>query len=679
MTRRRLLISPLVCSLAAAVFFMNAPPAVARHIQFGDLQYYLDIADPQISPDGKSIVLVVARPDYRNDAWEASLVLVDIASRNQRRLSNGAALKDVNFPRWSPSGDRLAFLAGLGSGDQETFQLFVMRMSDGRATQVTHAANDVSQFAWRPDGRAIAYVTADAAKHAPFDDAFAVGSDAYLTRAAATPSHIWLTSLDGRRQRRLTSGTAGLPSISPTYATVGSQLAWAPDGRSIAFARLPGAYEDGADRQEIRILDVATGAQRKLAQGRYQMMPLYSPDGARLAFAYPREGDYNQITQLFVAPAQGGTATLLTADLDRNVLWAAWMPGGSSLLLGADDRTRTSLWIQTVGGAARKLELGNVSWELTNNAEGDNWIPASVSRRGAIAFTGSEARHPYELYYMATPQSPPERLTDFNRQIAALDLAASHAFDWTGPNGFAEDGVVTYPPDYVSGKRYPLVVYIHGGPIASSATVFDELTQLLAARGYIVFRPNYRGSDNLGNAYERAIYRDAGDGPGRDVMAGVAALESTGVVDPNRVAVCGWSYGGFMTSWLIGHYHIWKAAVSGAAVNDWIVDYTTADDQAADRLQLGATPWSAQGYKAYIEQSPLTYAAHITTPTLIMGDTYDVRVPITQSYELFHALRDEGVPVKFVVYPVDGHLPADPVRYFDIDRRWVGWLSDYLK
>jgi len=234
-------------------------------------------------------------------------------------------------------------------------------------------------------------------------------------------------------------------------------------------------------------------------------------------------------------------------------------------------------------------------------------------------------------------------------------------------------------PGYVAGKRYPLVVDVHGGPIWSAATAFDELVQLLAARGFIVFRPNYRGSDNLGNAYERAIYRDAGDGPGRDVMSGVRALEAMGTVDPKRVAVSGWSYGGFMTSWLIGHYHIWKAAVSGAAVNDWIVDYTTADDQTADRLQLGTTPWSPEGRKEYIEQSPLTYAAQITTPTLIMADTFDVRVPATQSYELFHALRDEHVPVRFVAYPVYGHLPADPVRYFDIDRRWVDWLASYLK
>jgi len=671
-------LSFLIVAAASAVFFMNAAAADARSIGFGDLQTYVDIADPQISPDGKSVVLVVARPDYRHDVWATSLVLVDIASRRQRPLTDYSTVKDVESPRWSPAGDRLAFLAGTGPSDQEVFQLFAMSVADRRIAQLTHAANDVSQFAWRPDGKAIAYVTADVERRGPYDDAFEVSSGDYLARAATTPSHIWLTSLDAH-QRRLTAGGAGLPSMSPPYATVASQISWSSNGRTIAFARLPSADEDDANHQEIRLLDVATGTQRKLAPGRYQMMPLFSPDGRRIAYAYPREGDYNQITQLFASAASGGSGQLLTGDLDRNVLWAAWMPDGRSLLLGADDRTRTSMWIQTIGGPARKLDLGDVNWELTNNAEIDNWVPASVSKRGAIAFTGSTATHPYELYYKATADSPPMRLTDFNHALAALDLAPSHAFDYGGPNGFAEDGVVTYPPGYVAGKRYPLVVDVHGGPIWSAATAFDELVQLLAARGFIVFRPNYRGSDNLGNAYERAIYRDAGDGPGRDVMSGVRALEAMGTVDPKRVAVSGWSYGGFMTSWLIGHYHIWKAAVSGAAVNDWIVDYTTADDQTADRLQLGTTPWSPEGRKEYIEQSPLTYAAQITTPTLIMADTFDVRVPATQSYELFHALRDEHVPVRFVAYPVYGHLPADPVRYFDIDRRWVDWLASYLK
>jgi len=656
-------------------------PADARRIVLADLGSLVAVADPQFSPDGASVAVVVARPDYESDTFPTQLVLVDIASRRQRVLT--AAYQNVAMPRWSRRGDRLAFLADL---DEKT-QLFVMRMSDGSVRQITTSPTGVDQYAWRPDGQSLAYVAEDAApRHAPNDDAFVVGNNDYLTMSAPTPAQLWLVSADGSNRRRLTSGPAGLSGLSPSYASA-SPISWSPDGSAIAFARLPSAYDDDSNRQDIRIVDVASGRVRKLTSGVYQMMPLWSPNGASVAYLVPRAGDYNQVTQFFAAPAGGGSSFALTTDLDRNMLWGAWLPTGAGMLVGADDGAQTSMWLQPLHGAPRKLNLGDVDWEDASTIDwttaggigGTNWKPASISARGAIAFTGSEPNRPMDLYYLATPNSRPQRLTDFGHPIAALDLGRTSGVAWTGPNGFAEDGILTYPPVYVAGKKYPLVVYVHGGPIYSSSTAFDELCQLLAARDFLVFQPNYRGSDNLGNAYQRAIYRDAGDGPGKDVMAGIAALEARGIVDTSRIAVSGWSYGGYMTSWLIGHYHIWKAAVSGAAVNDWFVDYATADDHLADSLQLGVTPWTDDGYREYLRQSPIADAAAITTPTLIMSDVGDVRVPVTQSYELFHALRDNHVPVEFVAYPVSGHVPDDPVRNADIDRRWVEWMVRYLR
>jgi len=220
---------------------------------------------------------------------------------------------------------------------------------------------------------------------------------------------------------------------------------------------------------------------------------------------------------------------------------------------------------------------------------------------------------------------------------------------------------------------------IHGGPQASSATAFTFFLQLVAAHDYVVFSPNYRGSDNLGNAYQRAIFNDAGDGPGRDVMAGIAALEKLGFVDESKIAVSGWSYGGYMTTWLIGHYHVWKTAVAGAAVTDMNHQYNLADFNATERYIFRGSPWIGDNMKDYREQSPISYAPQIKTPTLILSDTGDARVTITQSYMLYHALKDNGVTVKFFAYPVAGHFPSDPVRAMDVQRRWLGWLDRYLK
>jgi dipeptidyl aminopeptidase/acylaminoacyl peptidase len=340
--------------------------------------------------------------------------------------------------------------------------------------------------------------------------------------------------------------------------------------------------------------------------------------------------------------------------------------------VGGNDGTRVSLWQQPFDGPAKKINLGKVnpSWSF--------WIDASVGKNGAIAFTGSEPQHPSELYYLANVNAELKRLTAFNEAVAALDLGKVESFEWKGPEGQAEDGVVVFPPAFDATKKYPLVLYIHGGPQAASTESFSAFPQLLAARGYVVFSPNYRGSDNLGNGYQRAIVNDAGDGPGRDVIAGLEALKAKGFVDPARIGVSGWSYGGYMTSWLIGHYDIWKTAVAGAAVTDFADQYNLADFNVQARWSFGGSPWTEGRAKAYAEQSPITYAANIKTPTLILSDTGDVRVPVTQSYRLYHALKDNGVPVKFIAYPVPGHFPNDPVRMRAVFRDWMSWLDQSL-
>ena len=238
--------------------------------------------------------------------------------------------------------------------------------------------------------------------------------------------------------------------------------------------------------------------------------------------------------------------------------------------------------------------------------------------------------------------------------------------------------MVTYPPDFSAGRKYPLVLYVHGGPRSASKEAFSSRAQLLAAQGWVVFEPNYRGSDNLGNAFQAAIWNDAGAGPGRDVMSGVDYLKRRGFVDESRMAVSGWSYGGYMTTWLLGHYPVWKAAIAGAAVTDWLDQYNLGDANVRRGSAFGGSPYVANNMAGYLDQSPITYAAKIRAPTLILSDTGDYRVPVTQSYRLYHALKDNGVPTKFFAYPVPGHSPADPVRQRDIDRRWIAWLAEYL-
>jgi dipeptidyl aminopeptidase/acylaminoacyl peptidase len=308
------------------------------------------------------------------------------------------------------------------------------------------------------------------------------------------------------------------------------------------------------------------------------------------------------------------------------------------------------------------------------------WLDASVNERGQIALTGSEPGSPIEIYLLDSAGGRPRQLTHYNKAITALELGKTETVRWTGQDGVANDGVVTYPPNFETGKKYPLVLYIHGGPRSASKEAFSNYAQLFAAQGWVVFEPNYRGSDNLGNAYQAAIWNDAGAGPGRDAMSGVEMLKKRGWVDEARMATCGWSYGGYMTTWLLGNYpKVWRAAVAGAAVTDWMDQYNLGDANVRRGSAFGGSPYTEEKRMEQMRvQSPMTYVNNVTAPTLIMATTGDYRVPITESYRFYHALRDRGVTTQFIGYPVAGHSPTDPVHQRDVYRRYVGWLKQYL-
>ena len=635
------------------------------------------LSSPQISPDGKSIAVVVATAQMESNHWESVLELVDVASGKHRPLTQGRI--KVSHPRWSPTGDRLAFLSPPNAGGKDADpQIFVLPMNGGESTQVTKVPNGVQHFSWSPDGKEFAFASEDERPNKKEiekgDDAFEVGNDDLFVSASPMPVHIWIISSEGASPRRLTSGSWSLP-ISLPPSPPASPLSWSPDGSEIAFTRQETPHSGDQDKATLRIVNVATGTIRAVTgQPSLEGFPSFSNDGRLLSYWQPRDRDPNNVNDIFVVSSTGGTGTNLTASIDRCCYQNIWMPDGISLLTGGNDGAKVALWEVPLQGQARRLDLGEVNpaWSF--------WIDVSVGAHGEIAFPGSTADRPTELYYCENSSAKPRRLTDFNSDVASLNLGKMEVIEWAGPDNFPENGMLTYPPGFRPGTKLPLVLYIHGGPWAASTTSFSAFSQLVAAHGYLVFSPNYRGSDNFGNAYQHAVFNDAGDGPGRDVMAGLEAVKAKGIVDESRIAVSGWSYGGYMTSWMIGHSTIWKAAIAGAALTDCTDEFYFSDGNMDDRYSFptNAMPWTEEGEKLYREQSPITYASQMKTPTLILTDTGDARVPPTQSFKLYHALKEQGVPVSMVAYPVPGHFPGDPVRAKDVYRRWVEWLDKYL-
>jgi dipeptidyl aminopeptidase/acylaminoacyl peptidase len=672
--------------LAVGAFLLHVPasaadasrstPASTNHFSLDHLNRIVRLSDPQLAPDGQSIVVVVQRAEADTNQWARQLVLVDVATGKERPLTQDR--KKVAHPRWSPTGDRLAFLAPHGTGKDAADQIFVLPMNGGEPQQITKSPTMVQQFSWRPDGKEIAFTAADEAPNKKDiekgEDAFEVGNDDMFTKEAPMAVHLWLVSSEGGEARRQTSGAWSLPWVQPPSPPA-SPVSWSPDGKRIALVRQATPHTGDSDQCAVQSIDLATGAIQPLTGGSLlESFPSFSPDGTKLMYWCNRDHDPYNVNELFVAPVSGGPGTNLTKSLDRCLFQSIWMPDGKSVLTGGHDGTEVALWRVPLAGRPQRLNLGQV------NPKWLFWVEVSVSKDGGIAFVGSEPDRPDEVYYMPSADASPRRLTDFNADIAALKLGRVETVQWPGPDGFPEDGVLVYPPEYEPGAKLPLVLLIHGGPQAASTIGFSPLAQLLAAHGDLVFSPNYRGSDNLGNTYQHAIFNDAGDGPDRDVISGLESIKAKGMVDENRIAVSGWSYGGYMTCWLIGHHTFWKAAVAGAAVTDWTDEYCLSDGNVQCRYGFpnGATPWTPEGEKLYRAQSPMTHITGAKTPTLIMSTTGDFRVPPTQSYKLYHVLKESGVPVAMIVYPVGGHHPGDPYRSRDVYRRWVEWIDKYL-
>jgi dipeptidyl aminopeptidase/acylaminoacyl peptidase len=660
-------------------FFLLVGPRLAaqgpeRRFTIEDLRKLTGVGGVQLSPDGRIAVVTVSHPDYSADRTLAELYAVDVATGATRQLT--FERKSVDAAHFSPDGRTLAFLSP--DSAQHT-QIWLMPMNGGDTRRLTSLPNGVEHFAWRPDGAAIAFAATDSLPKRDGESShlttFKVGDQDLFLRQPIMPQHIWLVELNGSPPRRLTSGSWTLEFVLPP-GSAPSSLSWSSDGRTIAFAQVPAPESGKLDSVHIALLDVASGATHSLtAARRFENNPVFAPTGRMLAYWQPREGrgDLGWENEVWIITAEGGSPRSITRGLDRNLFGAQWMPDGKSLLVAGNDHTGVGAWIQPLDGPARRLNTGDL---VINGAYG--YDIAVAKQTGAIAFTATSPNRPSELYVMDTPASRPRKLTDFNAWAKDVTFGKYERVTW-GSDEWTPDGVITFPPDFSPEKKYPLVLYIHGGPTEASKLSFNPLSKLMASEGWIVFQPNYRGSDNLGNAFQASIVGDAGAGPGRDVMAGVTMLRQQPYVDKTRTAVTGWSYGGFMTSWLIGNYpNEWRAAMAGAPVTNWEEIYDLSDGSVTTRYLFGGSPWTGGRAKAYQAQSPITYASRITTPTLVMSNMEDFRVPPTQALALYHAMKDNGVETEFIGFAGRAHASSDPVNSRERARLWIDWVKRHI-
>jgi dipeptidyl aminopeptidase/acylaminoacyl peptidase len=656
----------LALSLGSVVALLGAAPI--QTIAEADYQRLTSLESPAIAPDGKHAAVVVTHVLWNDDKQTSDLVLVDLATSEQQTLvANKETLAD---PAFSPDGTQLAFLTDDGTGKDAHTQIFVMSRSGGTPKPITRGRADVEQFAWSPDGRAFAYAAADPdpQRLGPdrFRDSFIFTTEPIVARESPSPVHLFTISIDDGVTTQLTSGAQ---SVATGEAE--STLSWAPDGTAIAFTLVPNAILNDESYSRVAVVDVATKRVRTLT-GRtaWEGDPIFSPDGAHIAYSCSNGDQQVNLGELCVTTPQGGRGRSVSAPVDRPVGNAAWSADSRALYFDVPDHASVALYRAPLQGVPERLDVGNV---VISSA-----LRGAIAADGTFVFVASATKQPSELFVRG-PNRVTRKLTDFNAPIAALDLAGAQHIAFPTGTGITADGVLYFPPGYQAGKKYPLVVLIHGGPTSSSMLSFSFWAQVMAARGWLVLQPNYRGSDDLGLAYQRAVLYDPEAGPGKDIMAAVASVRARGIVDASRIAVCGWSYGGIMTAWMISKYHIWKAAVSGASVDDWIADYGTADDSLADMDLFHGSPFVGSNATEWREASAISYVTDVTTPVLILSDVGDNRDSFATSSMYWRALRDNRKDATLRVWPVNGHFPHDPVRAADVYHYWIDYIAQHFE
>ncbi len=639
--------------------------AGTRPVTVQDLMKIRNIEDARNSPAGDRVAYVLSDIDLERNAVRTNIWVVAAAGGPPLRLTAGEG-RDGS-PRWSPDGKLIAFLSDRGGGSG----LWLISPDGGEASKAAEIEGGVSSFAWSPDGRRIAFLSAGPKPPAP--ERLPGRSDEVIVYDADRPgTRLFVLDAASREVAALTSPPAAVVDFS-----------WSPDGRRIVFATQPSPRIPDMYKTDLSTVDLETRTVRDLVRREgIDTTPRWSPDGRTIAFL-STEGSTGWITNwyLCVVPAEGGTPRNLTPTLDEFLFSPQWTPDSRTIYFHSPTRFRNQVFaVPAAGGPARPLLGGDPLWS-----------GFSFSGRGdRMAFLGSDASTPSEVYVSTVEPFAPVRLTFTNPQLAGLALGRRETVRWKSFDGLEIEGLLIVPPDYQPGKSIPLLTYVHGGPSARFEAGFSPQIgtpypvqaecyplHVLANLGYAIFMPNVRGSYGYGEKFRKANMGDFGGGDYRDIMTGIDALIKRGLADPARLGIMGRSYGGYMTGWIITQTDRFKAASLGAGMSNLISFYGQTDIPGFTETYLGGTPWKA--LETYLRCSPVTHAANLRTPTLILHGEKDFRVPLPQAEELYRALKRNGVPVEFLIYPRQGHVVTEPKFMVDMMERTIEWFGRWIK
>ena len=647
-----------------------------------DLYRFRWIDHVRLSPDGERVAYQVGWADAASRQNRTRIVVRRLLDPEPVEPTAGV-LRD-HSPEWSPDGRSIAFVSKVGAADQ----LFVLDVTiGGPPQQLSFGADGIGMPRWSPDGKRIAFLGAVLADSgAVVDDPRPPESREQLRRAPVARvvrrldyKHDGRGYVDGRYHHLFSvSATGGDVKQLTDGAWDVSDFDWAPDSSRLVVA---GNAEPGADLQrELNLYLVDLEARRvRLGGGFYLSSPIWSPKGDLIAFIAPNGLDVGLLERLWVVPLAGGGPRCLTANLDLAVNDSVindMRSGHSTRVLWSGEGDRIYFPASGPGTTSvRSVDLdGNVREEVGGRRRIYDFDIAS----GLIVFCASDPRDPGELYMLT--QGAEARVTDLNPWLHDRYIAEPQQEYFTAPDGWRLEGWVLKPQDFDPNRVYPTVMEIHGGPHAQYGWSFFHELQILAGMGYVVFYMNPRGSDGYGEGFRRAVVRDWAGMDYADLMSSLdQVIERTGYVDDKRLGVGGGSYGGYMTNWIIGQTERFAAAVSMRSISNLVSEYAQHDIVIWGLLQLGPPPWP--DLDELWRRSPIRYVKNVRTPLLLTAGEMDLRCAMSQSEELFGALRLLGKTVELVRFPEESHdlsRGGRPDRRVERLRRIAGWYERYL-
>jgi len=664
--------------LLTALLAAPAAPAAAaaRPLRPEDVFALKEVADPELSPEGKWVAYTVTTMDAKEDESDTDIYMAPFAGGPALRLT--ASKKAEKSPRWSPDGKWLAFLSGR---EGKKTQVWLMSREGGEAVKLTDFKASVSSLAWSPDSARLALIVSDVDPDDPdADDEDAAGADKEKKKDKA-PKPIVVRRLQFKRDNegylrdiRSHVHVFDVASKASFAVTSGSfddaDAAWSPDGKWIAFSSNRTKDPDASRDSDIFVVEARAGAApRSLVTGPGEdRRPAFSPDGSSIV--YEAGGDPKDMwyasNHAAIVPVAGGAPRSLTASLDRNVARPRFSPDGRFVYFLLEDAGNRHLArVPAAGGAVERVVAGE-----------RDVTAFTVSAKGDVALLVSEPQFPPEVFAVG-PANALRRLSTVNDAfLKGIRLGTVERFKAKSADGTLIDGFLTRPPDAPAGTRLPTILRIHGGPVDQFSTAFELEWQMLAGAGFAVVAANPRGSSGYGTAFSRAIWADWGHKDYEDVMAAVDHVIAMGVADADHLGVGGWSYGGILTDYVITKTGRFKAAVSGASEANFLSNYGTDHYQYEWETELGL-PW--RNVERWVKLSPWFAIENVTTPTLLMGGADDMNVPLLNSEQLYQALRRLGRETELVIYPGQNHGIRRPSYVQDRYQRYIDWYGRFLR